>query len=113
MKKFIGGVIPFIVIHLFCCGSLLFFLVGSGYLLRLYNESQNKLFLIPSLMFLFLTWKLLRKKDPNCEHSHNPGEIVWRIFLYLLFYLIVSYIFIVYLFIPWWIPGYEGGPLLL
>ncbi len=113
MKKAIGGIIPFVVIHLICCGSILVFLTGSGYLLKLYNESQNKLFLIPSLISLWLAWRLLNHKDSDCKHQKNLGEILWRIFLFIILYTVTSYIFITYLFIPWWIPGYTGGPLLL
>ena len=101
MKKFIGGILPLLIIHLICCGSILFFLIGSGYLLKLSNESQNKLWLIPSLILLWIAWKQTKKQEEG------------RLFWFVLIYLITSYIFITYLFIPWWIPGYDGGPLLL
>src|SRR3989339_575692 len=99
MKKAIGTIFPFLIIHLICCGSILLFLISSGYLLLLSNESQNKWFLLPSLLALFLAWRELNKIE------QKP----WKILLTVIIYLIISYIFITYLFIPWWIPGYEGG----
>lgn len=102
MKKALGVAIPFLITHLICCGGLLFFLVTSGYLLLLYNESQNKIFLLPALILLGLSaWQL-----PKIENRYL------RLTLYILIYALTSYLFIVYLFIPWWIPGYRGGPLL-
>lgn len=102
MKKLIGGAIPFVIIHFICCGSILIYLIGSGYLLKLTNESQNKYLLIPSLLLLSFAWWRLRKQ--------NTGLL--KVLLLIVIYLITSYVFIVYLFIPWWIPGYNGGPLL-
>ncbi|OGG15367.1 hypothetical protein A3D77_07545 [Candidatus Gottesmanbacteria bacterium RIFCSPHIGHO2_02_FULL_39_11] len=45
MKKVITGILPFLALHLFCCGTLLFFLISSGYLLILREEGRNKIFL--------------------------------------------------------------------
>ena len=111
MKKFIGGLIPFLTIHFICCGSLLVLLISSGYLLKLSNESQNKFLLVPALLLLIYIWRQLQK-DKECGHPRSLGEKLCRLLLIMIIYLITSYLFIVYLFIPWWIPGYEGGALL-
>lgn len=102
MKKTLSGIIPLILIHIICCGGALIFLISSGYLLKLSNESQNRFFLIPSILLLFLAWKQTGKQ--------NGGLL--RGFIYGSIYFLTSYIIITYLFIPWWIPGYTGGLLL-
>jgi len=58
-----GGIIPFILIHIFCCGTLLVLLISSGYLLKLSNEGQNRFLLIPALIALVLVWRLFKQKN--------------------------------------------------
>ena len=114
MKKLLGTVIPFLITHLICCGTLLFFLISSGYLLTLANEGRNRLLLLPSLiLFVGGIW-LLHRHNRNCCRKTKKTLADW-IFTFLLYgaiYFIFSWSFIVYIFIPWWIPDYQGGILL-
>jgi len=114
VKKVVGGFIPFIFIHLFCCGALLFFLISGGYLLLLRQEGSNKTFLIPALLLsggIFWLYRYHRKCCRKKEYK-SYGDHVVSYSLYILLSMILGFIFIIYVFIPWWIPNYKGGILL-
>lgn len=114
MRKAAGAVIPFLFMHLICCGALLFFLATSGYLLILRQEGSNKIFLIPALLLSGgLLW--LYRYHGNCcmkKGNKSYGDNIVRFSLYLFISMILGFIFIIYVFIPWWIPNYKGGILL-
>ncbi|MBI2086131.1 hypothetical protein HYT74_02200 [Candidatus Daviesbacteria bacterium] len=58
IRKFSGAAIPFVLMHLLCCGGLLFLLISSGYLLILRQEGTNKIFLIPFLLRSSSLWNM-------------------------------------------------------
>ena len=114
MTKFLGGIIPFLILHLFCCGALLGILITTGYLFLLRQEGQNKIFLLPAIAAAILFFWLHRRHHQSCEIAGGKtlGDHFVGILLYLVFSLVLGTIFIVYIFVPWWIPGYKGGILL-
>lgn len=114
MTKLFGGILPFLISHLLCCGALLGVLIATGYLYLLSQEGQNKTFLLPTIIVaVFLFW-LHRRHHGSCEAAGGKtvGDHLVGILLYLGFSLVLGIIFIVYILIPWWIPGYKGGMLL-
>lgn len=114
MTKVFTGILPFLAIHVFCCGTLLFFLISSGYLLVLSNEGRNKIFLLPILILLgFLIW-YYRRHGKCCQNKgyKSLSDHILSIFLYFAFSFLLGIAFIIYIFIPWWIPNYQGGMLL-
>ncbi len=114
MKDFLGGIVPFLVFHVFCCGALLIFLTSSGYLLILSREGKQKTFLIPVLLLMSVLFFLYKRHGNSCHIKafKTPGDHVLTILLYVGFSLPVGIAFMIYVFIPWWIPNYTGGPLL-
>lgn len=114
IKKIAGGFIPFIFMHLICCGALLFFLISSGYLLLLSQEGSNKIFLLPALATGFMLFGLYRYHGKCCHTKgyKNYGDHIVSFMLYIALSMILALIFMIYVFIPWWIPNYKGGILL-
>lgn len=114
MKKFAGLGLPFILTHFICCGVLLYWLIGSGLLLTISNEGTNKFFLLPILLILGILVFLYRRHENCCKAKTNKElkDYGIQFGLYSLFIIIFSLAFLIYIFIPWWIPGYDGGPLL-
>ena len=118
MKKSLVSLLPTLALPAFCCvllcGAFLIFLVSSGALLILSDESRNKTFLIPLLLLVaFLFW--LRSYYNKCcdrKGLKSFRDHTLTLILYLAFLVLVGLIFVVYIFIPWWIPNYQGGPLL-
>lgn len=86
------------------CGTFAGILVSSGWLLLFTNEGQSKVFLIPLLILLAVTY--FGYKRTECDHKISHA------ILYILMSLVVSALVMLYIFIPWWLPSYEGGPLL-
>lgn len=114
MKKVATGIIPFLFMHLMCCGALLFFLISGGYLLLLRQEGSNKIFLIPALLLSGGLFWLYRYHGRCCDKKDRKtfGDHIISYSLYIFFSMILGFIFIIYVFIPWWIPNYKGGILL-
>lgn len=114
IKKFAGVTIPFLFFHVLCCGALLFFLISSGYLLLLTNEGRGKTFLIPALLLGGLFLWLHHRHGKCCEKKgfKTFGDHTLSIILYITFSIIFGIAFMIYVFLPWWIPNYQGGPLL-
>lgn len=114
IKKFIGSVIPFLIFHVFCCGSLLFLLISTGYLLALRQEGTNKVFLIPLILLGVIVFWLYHHHGNCCrKQEHKTFRDYFLTFLlYFTFSFIFGLIFMIYVFIPWWIPNYQGGFLL-
>lgn len=114
MKDFLGGIVPFLVFHVFCCGALLIFLTSSGYLLILSREGQQKTFLIPAVLLISALFFLYKRHGNSCHIKgyKTPGDHVMTILLYVGFSFLIGIAFMIYVFIPWWIPNYTGGPLL-
>lgn len=114
MKKVFGFSVPFFLSHLICCGALLFFLTGSGYLLILRQEGDTKIFLIPLILIASLVFWIYKYYGKCCKNKgHKTLTDHFLIgFLFFLLSIIASIIFMIYVFIPWWIPNYKGGPLL-
>lgn len=114
VKKIAGGFIPFIFMHLLCCGALLFFLISSGYLLILRQEGSNKLFLLPAIILAGMVFALYKHHGRCCNRKghKNYADHIFSIFLYIALSIILGLLFMIYVFIPWWIPNYKGGILL-
>lgn len=118
MKKMIASFLPILILPFTCtlllCGAAIAFLVSSGSLLLLREEGRNKVFIIPLLLLAaFLLW--LRHYHGKCcqeKSSKSFGDYTLSLFLYMLFSMVIGIAFIIYIFIPWWIPNYQGGPLL-
>lgn len=114
MRKLSGGILPFLFLHIFCCGALLIFLVSSGTLLFLSREASNRVFLLPALAVTgFLMW-ISHRHTRHCSRKDKRGfkEDAVTVLLYLSLSVLLSILFLIYIFIPWWIPGYTGGMLL-
>ncbi len=92
----------------------MFYLVSSGYLLIIREEGRKKIFLIPLLLIGGLFFYLNHKYSKHCEFHGDaePRMRLKKVFTYIIFSLIFGMVFLIYVFIPWWIPGYKGGPLL-
>lgn len=114
MKKVAGFGLPFVLTHFICCGALLFWLIGSGYLLVMSNEGRDKVFLIPALLFIGILIYLYKYQSKCCREKGEKTlkDFIFQFLLYSLIVLIFSLAFIVYVYIPWWIPDYKGGNLL-
>jgi len=114
MKKIFGAFIPFLVFHLFCCGTLLLFLISTGYLFTLRNEGRNKTFLLPILLISGLLFWYYRRHGRCCQNKgyKSFGDNILSILLYFSFSFLLGIAFMIYIFIPWWIPNYKGGMLL-
>ena len=114
MKKVFGIIIPFTLQHLICCGAFLFFLVSSGLLFRFSQEGQNRIYLLPVLLFAALLVFIYFYYGKCCKQKGHKTFLDHSILLllYLLISFVVGIIFMIYIFIPSWIPGYRGGPLL-
>ena len=114
MRKAIGAVVPFLFMHLLCCGALLFFLISGGYLLLLRQEGTNKFFIIPALIVVGGIFWLYKYHGKCCQKKgyKSYGDHIIHYSLYILFSIILGIMFIIYIFIPWWIPNYRGGILL-
>lgn len=114
MKKLFGGILPFFIFHLFCCGALLIFLTTSGYLLLISREGQRKTYLIPVLLISAIFLSLYHRHGARCrlKEYKTPADHLMGILLYVGFSFLLGLAFMIYVFIPWWIPNYTGGPLL-
>lgn len=114
MIKFLGSIVPYLIFHVFCCGFLLIFLISSGILLLLSQEGENKTLLLPAILLGIALFWLHGNHGKCCEQKGYKTSTDWliSILLYISFSMIFGLIFMIYLFIPWWIPNYQGGPLL-
>lgn len=114
IKKAASAAIPFLFMHLICCGGLLILLISGGYLLLLRQEGTNKIFLIPFILLsIGLFW--LYRYHGNCcrqKRSQTYSDKLVSISLYFFLSMALGLMFMIYVFIPWWIPGYKGGMLL-
>ncbi|HKY74228.1 MAG TPA: hypothetical protein VJ246_02875 [Patescibacteria group bacterium] len=116
IKKSIASMIPMLIMHVLCCGTMLYFLMTSGYLLFIRQEGEKKVWLIPILVFstgLIIMSNMYAKK--TCIHGDGErtfSQNIFRFVMICLVSLMLSILFMVYLFIPWWIPNYTGGFLL-
>jgi len=107
-------VIPIFGTCTLLCGALIGFLITSGGLLLLATEGRNKTFIIPSLLLLGGIVYLYIKQQKTCSQKQCSTVVdkVIRMMLFMAISIVISIIFIIYVFIPWWIPNYQGGPLL-
>jgi hypothetical protein len=114
MKKYLGAGLPLVLIHFICCGALLFWLIGSGYLLAMSNEGQNQVFFWPVLVVVTGLVFLYRYHTKCCKLKQKKTYIDYALqfIIYSLIVIILSIAFMVYIYIPWWIPDYKGGMLL-
>lgn len=69
---------------------------------------------MPLFLFGILFFVLHHYHGKYCERKDFKtfSDYALGIFLYTVFSLIFSLIFMMYVFLPWWIPTYQGGPLL-
>jgi len=96
------------------CGAVIGLLISSGGLLLLANEGQNKTFLIPALIALAIVVFMYIENKKTCHQKgfSTTGDKMWGVILFMLLSIVISVLFTLYVFIPWWIPNYQGGPLL-
>src|SRR3990167_6370899 len=105
MKKTLGTLIPFLSLHLFCCGALLYLLITSGFLLLLSQEGNRKTLILPALLLLGgIVW-LNRYHQKSCKIKEQKSRADHFIGLSLsvILSIIASLIFFIYFFLPWWI----------
>lgn len=114
MKKALGAALPFLMMHALCCGTVLVFLVSSGYLLALRQEGSTRTWLFALLGVFFATLALQTWHRHHCAQAALSGKKhdVMRIAFSIVISLMLSLMFMVYVFLPWWIPNYNGGMLL-
>lgn len=118
MKEIIkhGGIQAFFQM-IFCtvmCSAFIGVLIASGALLFFANEGRNRIFLIPLLIvFGFSVYAYIENKK-TCHQKvfATFGDKMWGMITFMLVSMIFSLLFMLYVFIPWWIPNYQGGPLL-
>src|SRR3989338_688290 len=84
IKKITGFGLPFVLIHFICCGALLFWLIGSGYLLAMSNEGRNKVFLIP-ILIISGTMIFLYRYHSKCCREKGEKTIKDYLFQFLLY----------------------------
>lgn len=112
-KQGVFQVLSFFGICGVMCGAAIGILVSSGWLLLLADEGRQKTFLIPLLILLAAAYFIYRKRRKmHTEHQLSIHYKLINIFLYLAMSFLLSALLMLYVFIPWWLPGYKGGPLL-